>query len=54
MGSLLASGLPLSQEIERALSVCPDANPFVLGNHGLVIGGEDARAVEDLLNEVSV
>ena len=25
---------------------------FVLGNHGLVIGGEDARAVEDLLTEV--
>lgn len=48
----VASGLPLSREIERALSACPDTNLFVLGNHGLVVGGEDAKAVEDLLTEV--
>ena len=48
----IASGLPLSREIEHALSACPDTNLFVLGNHGLVIGGEDAKTVEDLLTEV--
>src|SRR5258707_6237334 len=42
------SGLPLSREIERALSACPDANLFVLGNHGLVVVGENAKSVEDL------
>jgi len=47
-----ASGLPLAREIERALSACPDANVFVLGNHGLVIAGEDACSVERLLAEV--
>jgi rhamnose utilization protein RhaD (predicted bifunctional aldolase and dehydrogenase) len=46
------SGLPLSREIERALSACPDANLFVLGNHGLVVVGENAKSVEDLLAEV--
>jgi len=48
----IASGLPLSREIERALSAHPDTNVFVLGSHGLVIGGEDVKAVEDLLAEV--
>ncbi len=46
------SGLPLSREMERALSACPDANLFVLANHGLVIAGENAEAVEYLLTEV--
>ncbi len=50
------SGLPLAEEIGNALSACPNANVgtdvFVLGNHGLVIGGEDCKAVEDLLFEV--
>ena len=48
----VASGLPLSREIEHALFVCPDKNLFVLGNHGLVICGQDAKTVEDLLTEV--
>jgi rhamnose utilization protein RhaD (predicted bifunctional aldolase and dehydrogenase) len=48
----VASGLPLSQEIERAYSACPEADVFVLGNHGLVICGEDTKAIEDLLGEV--
>jgi rhamnose utilization protein RhaD (predicted bifunctional aldolase and dehydrogenase) len=48
----VASGLPLSREIEHALSARPDTNLFVLGNHGLVIGGEDPSTVEDLLTEV--
>jgi ribulose-5-phosphate 4-epimerase/fuculose-1-phosphate aldolase len=47
-----ASGLPLSREIERARRAFPDTDLFVLSNHGLVIGGEDARKVEDLLTEV--
>jgi rhamnose utilization protein RhaD (predicted bifunctional aldolase and dehydrogenase) len=48
----VASGLPLSLEIERALSARQDTNVFVLGNHGLVIAGEDAETVETLLAEV--
>jgi rhamnose utilization protein RhaD (predicted bifunctional aldolase and dehydrogenase) len=47
-----ASGLPLAREIELALSACPDKNVFVLGNHGLVIGGENVKTVEDLLTEM--
>lgn len=46
------SGLPLCRGIERALSASPDANVFVLGNHGLVIAEETPKSVEDLLSEV--
>ena len=38
--------------IERALSASADTDLLVLGNHGLVIGGPDCRAAEDLLREV--
>jgi rhamnose utilization protein RhaD (predicted bifunctional aldolase and dehydrogenase) len=48
----VASGLPLSRAIEVSLRACPDTEVFVLGNHGLVIGGEDCNAVENLLREV--
>jgi rhamnose utilization protein RhaD (predicted bifunctional aldolase and dehydrogenase) len=48
----VTSGLPLSQEIQRALSICSDTNVFVLGNHGLVVAGEDAETVETLLTDV--
>jgi rhamnose utilization protein RhaD (predicted bifunctional aldolase and dehydrogenase) len=48
----VASGLPLARAIDRALSFSADTDLLVLGNHGLVIGGEDCRAVEDLLCEV--
>jgi rhamnose utilization protein RhaD (predicted bifunctional aldolase and dehydrogenase) len=48
-----ASGLPLSWEIQRALFACPDKDLFVLGNHGLVIGGEDVKTIKDLLTEVA-
>jgi hypothetical protein len=44
--------MPLARGIEQAVSARPDTNLFVLGNHGLVIGGEDAKEVEDLLSEV--
>jgi rhamnose utilization protein RhaD (predicted bifunctional aldolase and dehydrogenase) len=46
-----APGLPLSRELEQILPGCPDARVFVLGNHGLVIGGEDEAAVDRLLAE---
>ena len=48
----VASGLPLSREIDRALSAHPDTDVFVLGNHGLVLGGDDAESIEGLLAEV--
>jgi rhamnose utilization protein RhaD (predicted bifunctional aldolase and dehydrogenase) len=48
----VASGLPLSREIETGLSSMPSTNLFILSNHGLVIGGEDCDAVERLLIEV--
>lgn len=46
------SGLPLSREMEHALSLSPDSNVFVLGNHGLVVAGDDPRPVANLLNAV--
>ena len=48
----VASGLPLAREIARVLSARPDIDVLVLGNHGLVLGGKDCRATEDLLAEV--
>jgi ribulose-5-phosphate 4-epimerase/fuculose-1-phosphate aldolase len=45
------SGLPLAREIEKVLSACSDTNVLILGNHGLVIGGDDCAAVEDLLSQ---
>jgi rhamnose utilization protein RhaD (predicted bifunctional aldolase and dehydrogenase) len=49
----VASGLPLSREIERAQHACPETNIFVLGNHGLVIAAGDTETVEALLTEVT-
>ena len=48
----VASGLPLAREIQRVLSVHPDTDVLVLGNHGLVLGGDDCREIEDLLAEI--
>ena len=48
----IPSGLPLSREMERAVSAHPETDVFVLGNHGLVVGGADANGVEVLLAEV--
>jgi rhamnose utilization protein RhaD (predicted bifunctional aldolase and dehydrogenase) len=50
--SYVASGLPLAREIEKVLSASADTGVLVLGNHGLVIGGDDCGAVEDLLSQV--
>lgn len=46
------SGRPLAREMEKVASRRPDTDVFVLGNHGLVICGEDCNAVEELLCEV--
>jgi rhamnose utilization protein RhaD (predicted bifunctional aldolase and dehydrogenase) len=50
--SYVPSGLPLACEIERVLSAFPNTNVLILGNHGLVIGGDNCGAVEDLLLQV--
>jgi len=50
--SYVPSGLPLAFEIEKALSAFPNTDVLILGNHGLVIGGDDCGAVEDLLFQV--
>ena len=46
------SGLPLARSIENALHATSSGDVFVLGNHGLVIGGEGAAEAEDLLSQV--
>jgi rhamnose utilization protein RhaD (predicted bifunctional aldolase and dehydrogenase) len=46
------SGLPLAQEIEKVLFAFPHTDVLILGNHGLVLGGDDCGVVEDLLFEV--
>ena len=48
----VASGLPLAREIQRVLLERPDTEALVLGNHGLVLGGKDCKAIGDLLAEV--
>lgn len=48
----VASGLPLSLEIEKRLFHCPDANVFVLANHGLVVCGDSCKSCERLLGEI--
>jgi ribulose-5-phosphate 4-epimerase/fuculose-1-phosphate aldolase len=46
------SGVPLAMEMAQALSRRPKTDVFVMGNHGLVVAGEDVEAVETLLCEV--
>jgi rhamnose utilization protein RhaD (predicted bifunctional aldolase and dehydrogenase) len=48
----VASGLPLSHAVERVLYADPDTDVFILGNHGLVVCGNEPDAVEQLLDEV--
>ena len=48
----VASGLPLAREIEKALSTRPDTDVLVLGNHGLVLGGQDCQTTGNLLSDV--
>jgi rhamnose utilization protein RhaD (predicted bifunctional aldolase and dehydrogenase) len=48
----VASGLPLAREIQRVLSVHPETDVLILGNHGLVLGGDSCDATEKLLAEI--
>jgi rhamnose utilization protein RhaD (predicted bifunctional aldolase and dehydrogenase) len=46
------SGLTLAREIEKALQTSAATDVLILGNHGLVLGGDDCDATEALLFEV--
>ena len=46
------SGLPLGREIANVVIGHPKTDILVLGNHGLVIGGEDCDTAERLLIEI--
>jgi rhamnose utilization protein RhaD (predicted bifunctional aldolase and dehydrogenase) len=46
------SGLPLGRAVERAMVAAPDTKLFVLGNHGLVVCGDDCDTTEALLAEM--
>jgi len=48
----VSSGLPLARQIQVALSRRPDANIFILANHGLVVCGDTCEAAEAALLEV--
>jgi rhamnose utilization protein RhaD (predicted bifunctional aldolase and dehydrogenase) len=46
------SGVALARNIEQAFAADPEINVLVLGNHGLVVCGNDCSSAEDLLCEV--
>jgi rhamnose utilization protein RhaD (predicted bifunctional aldolase and dehydrogenase) len=46
------SGIPLAQEIEKAVARAQETDVFLLGNHGLVVCGDDCDTAEELLFEV--
>jgi rhamnose utilization protein RhaD (predicted bifunctional aldolase and dehydrogenase) len=46
------SGIALAREVYLAMSSCPEAAVFVLGNHGLVVCGDACHSAELLLNQV--
>jgi rhamnose utilization protein RhaD (predicted bifunctional aldolase and dehydrogenase) len=48
----VASGMPLAREVQIASSACPHTDVYVLGNHGLVVCGDDCSSAESLLAEV--
>jgi rhamnose utilization protein RhaD (predicted bifunctional aldolase and dehydrogenase) len=48
----VGSGIPLAQRIEMGVADAPETDVLVLGNHGLVICGDDCDAAEELLREV--
>src|SRR5580700_809111 len=48
----VSSGIPLARKVQELLSEAPETNVFILGNHGLVICGNDCEGAEALLNEV--
>jgi rhamnose utilization protein RhaD (predicted bifunctional aldolase and dehydrogenase) len=47
-----ASGIPLAREIEKAVAAAPETDVLILGNHGLVVYGQDCHTAEKLLWEV--
>lgn len=47
-----SSGIRLAREIEKKVSDAPETDVLILGNHGLVICGNDCDAAEELLCEV--
>ena len=47
-----ASGMPLAREIEKAVASAPETDVLILGNHGLVVCGQDCQTAEKLLCEV--
>jgi len=47
-----ASGIPLAQQIEKAVATAPETDVLILGNHGLVVCGQDCHTAEKLLREV--
>jgi rhamnose utilization protein RhaD (predicted bifunctional aldolase and dehydrogenase) len=47
-----ASGIPLAHEIEKAVATAPETDVLILGNHGLVVCGQDCHAADKLLREV--
>lgn len=48
----VGSGIPLAWEIETRVADAPETDVLVLGNHGLVVCGDDCDTAETLLNEV--
>jgi rhamnose utilization protein RhaD (predicted bifunctional aldolase and dehydrogenase) len=50
----VGSGVPLAQEIKRWLRRSPEFDILILGNHGLVVCGDDCRSVEQLLEQVEL
>ncbi len=46
------SGLAMAREIQRVMSISTPTDVLILGNHGLVLGGDDCSAVENLLSDV--
>jgi rhamnose utilization protein RhaD (predicted bifunctional aldolase and dehydrogenase) len=47
-----ASGIPLAREIEKAVTKAKETDVFILGNHGLVVCGDNCVTAEKLLREV--
>src|SRR4029077_12087572 len=47
-----ASGIPLAREIEKAVASAPHVDVLILGNHGLVVCGQNCETAEKLLMEV--
>ncbi len=48
----ISSGIPLAKKIEKLVSAAPETNVFILGNHGLVICGNNCEGAAALLDDV--